>query len=183
MQIVLNFLYFSNLALKINIIMPKNISQTINFTHYSSVNELNEADKNLCLTAKAILENAYAPYSQFYVGAAILLEDGTVVTGTNQENAAYPSGTCAERTAIFYAATQHPNKKINTIAIACKSISTPSNNLPISPCGACRQVIAEYEVKQDSAIKILMFGQNNEVYESNSLANLLPLMFNARNLE
>ncbi len=149
------------------------------FKAYSSVNDLNTVDKELCQKAKDILKNAYAPYSNFFVGAAILLEDGTIITGTNQENAAYPSGLCAERVAIFYASSVHPNKKVIAVAVATKSNRPNSNPKPVSPCGACRQALSEYEVKYNSPIKILMMGENGEVYESESVANLLPLMFSS----
>ncbi len=157
----------------------KEITITSTFKVYASLNELSVTDKELCLSAKNILKNAYAPYSNFFVGAAVLLEDGTVVTGTNQENAAYPSGLCAERVAIFYASSVHPNKKIVAVAVATKSNRPNSNTTPTPPCGACRQALSEYEVKNKQLIKILMLGENGEVYESQSVANLLPLMFSS----
>jgi cytidine deaminase len=108
-----------------------------------------------------------------------LLENGEIITGTNQENIAYPSGTCAERTAIFYASTQFPGITIKAIAVTAKSESSIFTiNKPVSPCGACRQVIAEYEQKQNQAIKIFMIGHNDTVYQCQSINDLLPLMFN-----
>ena len=157
----------------------KEITITSTFKVYASLNELSVAHKELCLSAQNILKNAYAPYSNFFVGAAVLLEDGTIVTGTNQENAAYPSGLCAERVAIFYASSIHPNKKVVAVAVATKSNRPNSNTTPTPPCGACRQALSEYEVKYHSHIKILMLGENGEVYESQSVANLLPLMFSS----
>ena len=146
---------------------------------FNSLNELNTAEKELCISAKEILNNAYAPYSKFKVGAAVLLESGEIVTGTNQENIAYPSGTCAERTAIFYASTQYPNKKIKAIAVTAKSDATIFDlNKPVSPCGVCMQVIAEYEQKQNQSIKIFMIGNNDVIYQCQSINDLLPLMFN-----
>jgi cytidine deaminase len=162
--------------------MASKININTSFIHYNSLNELPLLEKSLCEKARQILVNAYAPYSKFYVGAALLLEDGTIVTGTNQENAAYPSGLCAERVAIFYASSIHPTKKISCIAIAYKNGRATTNTKPISPCGSCRQAIAEYEVKFKSPIKILMLGENDEVYESESIANLLPLMFDGSSL-
>jgi len=159
--------------------MVNEITISAVFKTYSSINDLSEVDKQLCNEAKAILINAYAPYSNFFVGAAVLLGDGTIVTGTNQENAAYPSGLCAERVAIFYASSVHPNKKVVAVAVATKSNRLNSNSKPVSPCGACRQALSEYEVKYSSPIKILMLGENGEVYESYSVANLLPLMFSS----
>ncbi len=121
-------------------------------------------------------KNAYAPYSNFFVGAAILLDNDEIVTGNNQENASYPSGLCAERTAIYYAGAQYPNTKIIRMALTAGS-NFHQTTSPIPPCGACRQAIAEYEVKQDAPIEIYFMGETGKVVKSNSLANLLPLVF------
>lgn len=121
-------------------------------------------------------EKAYAPYSKFHVGAALLLDNNEIITGNNQENASYPSGLCAERTAIYYAGSKYPNVKIVRMAITAgskKSITTT----PIPPCGACRQAIAEYEVKQSSPVEIYFMGETGKIVKSDSLANLLPLVF------
>ena len=126
--------------------------------------------------AKEARLKAYAPYSNFLVGAALLLDNGETLTGSNQENASYPSGLCAERTAIYYAGAQFPNAKILRMAIIAGSIKNKTI-APIPPCGACRQVIAEYEIKQDLPIEIYFMGESGKVVKSNSLANLLPLMF------
>ena len=123
-----------------------------------------------------VRDNAYAPYSKFNVGAALLLENGVVITGSNQENASYPSGLCAERTAIYYAGAQYPDVKILEIAISATSKNTPTKD-PIPPCGACRQAISEYEVKQNTPISIYFMGESGKVVKSNSLANLLPWVF------
>lgn len=130
------------------------------------------------LMQKAIIarEKAYAPYSNFNVGAAILLENGEIVTGSNQENASYPSGLCAERTAIYYAGSQFPNMKMVSMAVTAASRKKKTTQ-PIPPCGACRQAIAEYEIKQDAPIEIYFMGETGSVTKSNSLANLLPLSF------
>jgi cytidine deaminase len=143
---------------------------------FDNVNELpNEA---LSLMQKAIEARgrAYAPYSKFYVGAALLLDNGQVITGNNQENASYPSGLCAERTAIYYAGSQFPDSKIIRMAISAGSKRNQTTK-PIPPCGACRQAIAEYEIKQESPIEIYFMGETGAVAKSNSLANLLPLVF------
>lgn len=143
---------------------------------FDNVNELpNEA---LALMQKAIEARgkAYAPYSKFHVGAALLLDNGEVITGNNQENASYPSGLCAERTAIYYAGSQFPNSKIVRMAISAGSKRNQTTK-PIPPCGACRQAIAEYEIKQESPIEIYFMGETGAVAKSNSLANLLPLVF------
>lgn len=143
---------------------------------FDDINELpNEA---LSLMGKAIeaRDNAYAPYSNFNVGAALLLDNGEVITGNNQENASYPSGLCAERTAIYYAGSQFPNSKIVSMAISAGSKKNQTTK-PIPPCGACRQAIAEYEIKQESPIEIYFMGETGAVTKSNSLVNLLPLVF------
>ena len=118
------------------------------FTAFQSLKELPEEVQGLMQQAIEIRKNAYAPYSNFNVGAAILLEDGKIITGNNQENAAYPSGLCAERVAIFYASSQHPNKKIIAVAVSANSKGLKVN-IPVPPCGACRQAMAEYEIKFD----------------------------------
>src|SRR5690606_12639064 len=119
---------------------------------------------------------AYAPYSNFKVGTAILLDNGEIITGSNQENVYYPSGLCAERTAIYYAGAHYPNSKILKMAITAASSHHKTKN-PIPPCGACRQDIAEYEVKQDSSIEIYFMGEVGKIIKSHSLGNLLPLLF------
>lgn len=123
-----------------------------------------------------IRKKAYAPYSKFRVGAAILLDNGKIVLGSNQENAAYPSGLCAERVAIFQAGAIYPDAKILKLAISATSDEKPVTS-PIPPCGSCRQSIAEYEFKQNTAIEIFFMGETGEIYKSDSLTNLLPLVF------
>ncbi|PKQ44796.1 cytidine deaminase [Confluentibacter flavum] len=142
-------------------------------------NDLNELPSDISvLMNKAIIARtkAYAPYSKFKVGAAILLDNGKIVTGNNQENVSYPSGLCAERTAIYYAGAEYPDSKILKMAITAASSNQITKN-PIPPCGACRQTIAEYEVKQDSPIEIYFMGEVGSIMKSNSLGNLLPLLF------
>lgn len=143
---------------------------------FESLNELFLEDQELMRKAIAIRKNAYAPYSKFKVGAAILLDNGKVVLGSNQENAAYPSGLCAERVAIFQSGAVYPEAKIVKMAITAGSTENTTSK-PIPPCGACRQSIFEYEFKQDANIEIFFMGETGEVYKSNSIANLLPLTF------
>ncbi|WP_179335780.1 cytidine deaminase [Winogradskyella costae] len=143
---------------------------------YDDINELPKAIQNLMTTAIEARENAYAPYSKFNVGAAILLDNSIVVIGSNQENACFPSGLCAERTAIFYAGAKYPKAKILKMAITASS-QNQNTNKPIPPCGACRQSIAEYEIKQDQPIEIYFMGAEGKVVKSRSLGNLLPLLF------
>ncbi len=149
---------------------------TTKFKKYENVKDLSADVQSLMKKAFEAREKAYAPYSHFSVGVAILLENGEVVMGSNQENAAYPSGLCAERVAIFYAGANFPDAKIKTIAITAGSKNNPTTS-PIPPCGACRQSIAEYEIKQDSPIGIYFTGESGNVLYSESLKNLLPLMF------
>jgi cytidine deaminase len=143
---------------------------------YDNFDELPSDVAMLMSKAIEVRQKAYAPYSNFYVGAAILLDNDEIVTGNNQENASYPSGLCAERTAIYYAGAQYPDAKIIRMALTAGSKSHQTLT-PIPPCGACRQAIAEYEVKQESPIEIYFMGETGKVVKSNSLANLLPLVF------
>ena len=143
---------------------------------FDSIEEVDHDIQSLMKQALNARKKAYAPYSKFSVGAALLLENGEVITGSNQENASYPSGLCAERTAIYYAGSQYPDMKILKIAITAGSLIKTTNS-PIPPCGACRQAIAEYEIKQETPIEIYFMGETGKVIKSNSLANLLPLVF------
>jgi cytidine deaminase len=154
----------------------KEISITATFKVFNAIDELSEKAQSLMVQAIAIRKKAYAPYSKFKVGAAILLDNGKVVLGSNQENAAFPSGLCAERVAIFQAGTLYPEAKIIKIAISAAS-DTNITNTPIPPCGGCRQSISEYEIKQEAPIAIYFMGETGAIYKSESIKNLLPLMF------
>jgi len=138
--------------------------------------ELSPEEQALIKNAKSSFKNAYAPYSGFLVGASILLENGDVINGSNQENVAYPSGLCAERVALFYAGSKYSEITIKTIAISALSKTFEINNV-VSPCGACRQVMAEYQQKQNSEIRILLHSPNDDVLIANSVEDLLPFMF------
>ncbi len=140
---------------------------------YNDISALTDAQQQLISAATGALESAYAPYSKFKVGAALLMEDGSIVTGSNQENAAYPSGLCAERVAFFNAASQFPGKTIKAVAI---TTSYPMDQ-PIAPCGACRQVMAEYELKQDAPISIILHANEQNIYVLESCRDMLPLYF------
>lgn len=155
--------------------MKEIITQTQLFV-YETFEELPIDIQNLMNQAVEIRKKAYAPYSRFRVGAALLLDNGKVVLGSNQENAAYPSGLCAERVAIFYAGANYPEAKILKMAISATSDLT-TNTTPIPPCGSCRQSIAEYEFKQELPIEMYFMGEMGEIYKSNSLKNLLPFTF------
>ncbi|GAA4271381.1 cytidine deaminase [Aquimarina gracilis] len=143
---------------------------------YDSFDELPENIQELMHQSMMIRDKAYAPYSEFLVGAAILLENGEVVLGNNQENACYPSGLCAERTAIYYAGANYPDVPVVAMALSAKSLKYKLIT-PTPPCGACRQAIAEYEQKQDNPIIIYFMGETGKVVKSSSLSNLLPLIF------
>ena len=142
-----------------------------------AVGELDNIYRQLYEAAFEASKKAYAPYSKFSVGAAALLANGTVVTGTNQENAAYPSGLCAERTTLFYANSQYPDQPVTTLAIAART-EKDFIGLPIPPCGACRQVILETEKRYQRPIRILLYGKK-AIYEVKSIGVLLPLSFDA----
>lgn len=146
------------------------------FEVYDGVEELPEAVQTLMQEAKRARLKAYAPYSNFLVGAAISLENGVIVTGNNQENASYPSGLCAERTAIYAAGANYPGVKIRSIALTAGPRNV-KNTLPVPPCGACRQAIAEYEQKQNHPIEIYFMAQEGKVCKVSSLLHLLPLAF------
>lgn len=147
-------------------------------TLYDSFEELNERDQLLMTKAVSVRKKAYAPYSNFFVGAAVLLENDKIIEGNNQENASYPSGLCAERVAIFYAGANFPGVPIKAIAISAAALNHTVNE-PVAPCGNCRQVISEYEFKQTNPIKILLMGETGRVIECGSIADLLPLGFNS----
>lgn len=154
----------------------KSLTITANLELYDSCDELPQDVQELMDKASDARDCAYAPYSKFKVGAAVLLDNDEIITGSNQENASYPSGLCAERTAIFYAGSKYPNAKFVRIALTAKSMNHRVVT-PIPPCGSCRQAIAEYEVKQDSPIEIYFMGETGKVVKSNSLKDLLPLVF------
>jgi cytidine deaminase len=154
----------------------KPLKVTSNFEVYDAVEELPQAIQSLMKTAVEARDKAYAPYSQFNVGAAIALNNNEVVTGSNQENASYPSGLCAERTAIYYAGAAFPEAQIQNIAISAKSMKHLVE-APVPPCGACRQALVEYEVKQETDIAVYFMGETGKVMKANSIKDLLPLIF------
>lgn len=155
------------------------VTITANFDVFETIQELPTDIQNLMHEAVAIRKTAYAPYSHFKVGTAILLDNGEIIVGSNQENAAYPSGLCAERVAVFYAGAKYPEAKILKMAISAASDNT-TTSAPIPPCGACRQSLAEYEIKQNTPIEIYFMGEIGSIYKSDSLKNLLPLLFDKK---
>lgn len=155
---------------------------SICYEEFQADENLMEQDDLLLNNAKKALDTAYAPYSEFRVGAAVLLDNGELISGSNQENAAYPSGLCAERVALFHAKSKYPDSVVEAVAITASSENFNINN-PITPCGACRQVIAEVESRQNKEIRIIMKGQNGPTHIVNGISNLLPLVFKEENLK
>lgn len=154
----------------------KKIEIKTQITIFDSIDELPTIVKGLMNKAIEAKQNAYAPYSKFKVGAAFLLEDGTMITGNNQENAAYPSGMCAERVAIWKVSSEFPNKKILKLAISASSSSQILKE-PVAPCGACRQTLSEYEIKQKEKIEVYFMGEEGEIIKTDSVLDLLPIAF------
>lgn len=145
---------------------------------YSSYEELIPADSALLIAAREVTKNAYAPYSKFLVGAVAILANGETVNGTNQENASYPVGICAERVLLSCIATQFSGIAVDTIAISYNNVNGESDH-PISPCGICRQSLAEYEERVNHPIRIILSGLSGEVYIIEKASLLLPLSFSS----
>ena len=154
----------------------KEINFSASYNEYTSKEELLPNDKDLMLLAIEARNRSYSPYSKFSVGAAVLLDNGEIVTGNNQENAAYPSGMCAERVAIWTASALYPDVKVIKLALSGMS-RLKLVDTPVSPCGACRQVLSEYESKQGSEIQIFFTGEEGVVVETASVRDLLPFSF------
>jgi cytidine deaminase len=152
------------------------------YTVYPAISALPEADRELLGSAMQSLSSSYAPYSGYHVGAAVRLSDGTVVTGSNQENAAFPASLCAERVALFAAAAGHPGVTIEAIAVTAQADRFPVE-APVTPCGMCRQAIAEYETRQESPVRLILGGATGEVFVVEGIAALLPLMFSEQKLQ
>lgn len=148
---------------------------------YQDVSELPDLIQTLFERAEKARDKAYAPYSEYQVGAALQLESGKIVTGSNQENASYPSGLCAERTAIYYAGSQYPEERITALVITVKSLKKEVDS-PAAPCGACRQSILEYEVKQEKGIPIYFRGETGSIAKVDSVSDILPLAFSNKSL-
>ena len=153
----------------------KKIDITFSILEFDSIQELDRKEKDLVEQAKNAVNSAYSPYSQFQVGAAVLLKNGEIITGSNQENAAYPSGLCAERVAVFYANSKFPEVPVEAIAI-CNYSKQKNIEKPISPCGACRQVLLETEIRFNNPIKVILVGRS-KIQIINEVKQLLPLSF------
>lgn len=146
------------------------------YSSYDSINELPEHLQHLLEKAKEVTKHAYAPYSRFHVGAAARLVNGETITGTNQENASFPVGLCAERVLLSAISSQHPDVPIESIAISYASAHQKSDH-PIAPCGICRQTLLEYEIRLKSHIQLVLAGFTGKVYVLDSVSTLLPLAF------
>jgi cytidine deaminase len=160
----------------------KKLEYNTTILEFASAEELSSEDQHLILMAREAAEVAYAPYSNFQVGAALMLENGKCVKGCNQENVAYPSGLCAERVAVFASYAQYPGIVMNTIAITAKSKNFIVDN-PITPCGSCRQVLAEYEHLQGSPIRVILTGETGKVLVIQKIEDILPLSFKEEKLK
>lgn len=158
------------------LILMKESKFEFQYEVYNDITELTEEDVWLLTEARAVTEQAYAPYSNFYVGAVAILENGEVVAGTNQENASYPVGICAERVLLGTVATMHPNVPVKSIAISYNSDEVKSDH-PISPCGMCRQALLEYETRTKEPIRLILSGQEGKVYIIKTASFLLPFAF------
>lgn len=150
---------------------------TLTYSEYDSLQELPAADRALMQRAIEATDTAYAPYSHFHVGAAVRLSDGTVVIGSNQENIAYPSGLCAERTALFSAAAQHPDQAVTAMAVVGRDAE--GRLVEASPCGACRQVMAECESRHGRPIELFCYLQGGKIRRITGADSLLPFAFGA----
>jgi len=155
---------------------------TFNFKIYESIDELNKEDADLLREARRVTKFAYAPYSNFRVGAAAALVNGEKVTGTNQENASFPAGICAERTLLSTASSLFPGIGMDTIAISYDNINGKSDR-PISPCGICRQSFVEFQQRTQYPIRIILSGLEGKVQLIENAANLLPLSFSSDDLQ
>ena len=157
-------------------------SVTLDFETFESSSGLSSVDAELLKAAREETQNAYAPYSQFRVGAAAILANGKIVKGTNQENASYPAGICAERVLLSTAASLYPGVPIITIAISYHNQNGESNK-PISPCGICRQSLFEFQTQTGQPIRVILSGLKGKVYILPNAAGLLPLVFGADDMK
>jgi cytidine deaminase len=149
---------------------------------FDDISELSEMDARLLNEARSVTKQAYAPYSNFHVGAVAMLANGQIVSGTNQENASYPVGICAERVLLGIVATLYPNVAIESIAVSYNSENVKTDH-PISPCGMCRQALVEYENRLNNPIRVILSGQEGKVLIINSVNSLLPFAFTSTELK
>lgn len=162
--------------------MNPRTTSSFEYLSYPDHTALSKEDQQLLQEARAVTKHAHAPYSNFHVGAAILLANGASVKGTNQENASYPAGICAERVTLSAASSMYPGIAIDTIAISYDN-QNGSSETPISPCGICRQTLAEYENRQEQPIRVILSGQSGPVYVIQTALHLLPFVFTAKDMK
>jgi len=159
----------------------KHIQQTIAYQEYGPSEELPVADQELLKAARNATHSSYAPYSHYHVGAAVRLANGKIITGSNQENIAFPAGLCAERVAVFAAASAYPDVAIESIAISATADSFQVTE-PVTPCGMCRQAIIEYEMKFNTKIRVILSGETGKTLIVDGMETLLPLTFKEKGL-
>ena len=157
-------------------------SISISYQEYPSLTDLSEPDQELCIEAEKALDSSYSPYSEFQVGAAIRLQSGKIIHGSNQENVAFPSGLCADRVALFTAGAQNAGDPMISIAITARSERFPIDN-PVTPCGACLQVLGDFEQRQHSQIRVLLYCLGKKIMVSTGAANFLPFQFIEQRLQ
>lgn len=156
--------------------MINKLNFSVAYEAYDQFTDLNEEDQSLCKSAEAALATSYSPYSKFKVSTAVQLADGTVVTGSNQENVAYPSGLCAERVALFTVGAAHPNAVIERMVVTAHTDNFKIEQ-PVTCCGSCLQVMAEFERKQDKEIEVLFYCIDGKILKVKGIKNLLPFVF------
>jgi len=151
-------------------------THTVEYEIISHYSELPQTEQDLIAKAYEAADQAYAPYSNFHVGASLLLEDGIIITGNNQENIAFPSGLCAERVALFYAGANYSGKEIRTLVVVAKGTLVKPDDC-ISPCGSCRQVMAQSEFRQDGPIRLILVAQTGKTFLFTKISDLLVFPF------
>ncbi|MEI7500536.1 MAG: cytidine deaminase [Bacteroidota bacterium] len=160
----------------------KQITHSFNYQVFNSISELTADDRELLEKAKETIPTSYAPYSHYHVGAAVRLANGIVFTGSNQENMAFPAGSCAERVAVFAAASTFPEVQLEALAISARADFFEVSD-PVPPCGICRQAIVEYEMKFNNKIRLILGGQSGQIYIIQGMGTLLPLAFIEKGLK
>lgn len=160
----------------------KRIEATVLLEQYDTAAELSPADRGLLDAARGASASAYAPYSQFFVGAAALLDNGEIVTGFNQENASFPAGVCAERTTLSASQARYPDSAVIALAVSYRNMRSGLSNEPISPCGLCRQTLVEFETRSQRPIRLILGGLEGKVLVVPQSSDLLPLSFTKSSL-
>ena len=166
---------------KINILKQEQIH--VHFTVFETAQELTKADQLLLKKAQQATADAYAPYSQFHVGAAALLQNGEIVTGSNQENASSPAGLCAERVLLATVSSLYKQVPIDSIAVSYHNKKNENNSKPVSPCGICRQSLLEYQIQQQKPIRLILSGMEGKVFILEDVTTLLPLSFSSADIK